>query len=159
MTSSELSPNPTISPDLMKRLWLSVSQWSFCSASPHRLPFLVEGVNKGAMGKRPLSVDGRITFTQPSDWALATINLQEAYWLRWIVTDATAISTVAQVTNEHSTLRATTYRRALTRSNSETCIRMSRFFTCNVWLTFPVGKVCWNFFRKTFPPNFTVFRI
>ncbi len=57
-------------------------------------------------GKNPWSSDGVTTFVPPSDWVLATINGQAAYWIRWIVLDSTKITTVGIPTDEHDTIRA-----------------------------------------------------
>lgn len=68
-----------------------------------------ENATTGAnAGKRPWSSDGVTTFVPPSDWVAATINSQEAYWIRWIVVDATKITTVGVATDEHDTIRANT---------------------------------------------------
>jgi len=57
-------------------------------------------------GKRPFGRDGAITFAPPSDWATETINGQEAYWIRWIVTTVANLNVVGLTNSkEHQFVR------------------------------------------------------
>jgi hypothetical protein len=56
-------------------------------------------------GLRPFQGDGYLVFSAPSDWAAATFDSQEAYWIRSVIT-AAEVTTIPVLADEHRAVTA-----------------------------------------------------